>query len=140
MVNVTERFLSYVMFDTQSNEIDTVSTTLGQIELAKVLVEELKKMNLEDISLDENGYVMATLPSNMDKAVPALGFIAHLDTSPDMSGKGVNPQIIEDYDGGDIILNKEKNIVIISEGFSRASKLSWKNPNHNGWNNLAWGR
>lgn len=117
MVNVTERFLRYVKFDTQSTEEDTVPTTLGQIILAEVLVKELKKMDLEDVSLDENGYVMANLPANTDKVIPALGFIAHLDTSPDMSGKGVNPQIIEDYDGGDIILNKEKKILLSPKEF-----------------------
>lgn len=117
MVNVTERFLRYIKFDTQSTEEDTVSTTHGQIVLAKVLVEELKEMDMEDISLDENGYVMAYLPANTDRVIPTLGFIAHLDTSPDMSGKGVNPQITEDYDGRDIILNQEKNILLSPKDF-----------------------
>ena len=117
MTTVTERFLKYINFDTMSIEEDTVSTTLGQIELAKVLVEELKTVNMEDISLDENGYVMANLPANTNKLIPALGFIAHLDTSPDMSGQRVNPQIIEDYNGLDIKLNKEKNIVLYTKDF-----------------------
>ncbi|EGW38026.1 peptidase T [Desulfosporosinus sp. OT] len=117
MMDVTERFLKYVKFDTQSNEEETVPITPGQIEFAKVLVEELKTMDLEDIYLDEKGYVMAYLPANIDKAMPALGFIAHLDTSPDMSGKGVRPQIIEEYGGLDIILNHEKNIILSPRDF-----------------------
>lgn len=117
MENVTNRFLRYVQFDTQSNEDDTVSTTLGQKELAQILVQELRTMDLEDVFLDDNGYVMAYLPANTDKLIPTLGFIAHLDTSPDMSGNGVNPQIIEDYDGGDILLHKEKNILLSPKDF-----------------------
>ncbi|ODA42832.1 peptidase T [Desulfosporosinus sp. BG] len=117
MMDVTERFLKYVKFDTQSNEEETVPITPGQIEFAQVLVEELKTMDLENIYLDEKGYVMAYLPANIDKTMPALGFIAHLDTSPDMSGKGVRPQIIEDYDGLDIILNHEKNIILSPRDF-----------------------
>jgi len=117
MTTVTERFLKYIKFDTMSIDEDTIATTLGQIEFAKVLVEELKTMNMKDISLDENGYVIANLPANTNKPVPALGFIAHLDTSPDMTGQGVNPQIIEDYNGLDIKLNKEKNIVLSPKDF-----------------------
>ncbi len=117
MTTVTERFLQYVQIDTMSIEDDTVLTTPGQIELAKVLVEELKTMNLEDVSLDENGYVMASLAANTDKAIPVLGFIAHLDTSPDISGQGVNPHIIEDYNGLDIVLHQEKNIVLFTKDF-----------------------
>ena len=117
MTTVTERFLKYIKFDTMSIDEDTIATTLGQIEFAKVLVEELKTMNMEDISLDEYGYVIANLPANTNKPAPALGFIAHLDTSPDMSGQGVNPQIIEDYNGLDIKLNKEKNIVLSPKDF-----------------------
>ena len=117
MANVTERFLKYVKFDTRSSEEDTVLTTQGQIELAEFLVEQLKTMGLHDISLDENGYVMAYLPANTNKPIPAIGFIAHLDTSPDMSGNGVNPQIIEDYGGGDIILHKENKILLCTKDF-----------------------
>jgi tripeptide aminopeptidase len=117
MTNVKERFLKYIKVDTMSIEEDTATTSLGQIELAKVLVEELKTMNMKDISLDENGYVMANLPANTNKLIPALGFIAHLDTSPDVSGQGVNPQIIEDYNGLDIKLHKEKNIVLSPKDF-----------------------
>src|SRR5665648_840317 len=111
MTTVTERFLRYVKFNTMSIEDDTVTTTRGQIEFAKVLVVELKSMNLEDVALDENGYVMANLPANTKMVIPVLGFIAHMDTSPDISGQDVNPQVIEDYNGQDIILHKENNIV-----------------------------
>ncbi|MDP4160088.1 MAG: peptidase T, partial [Bacillota bacterium] len=117
MESVTERFLRYVKFDTQSNEDDSVQTTQGQIELAKALVQELKIIGLEDVLLDDNGYVMAHLPRNTDKLIPSIGFIAHLDTSPDMNGNNVNPQIIENYDGYDITLHKEKNILLSPRDF-----------------------
>ena len=117
MANVTERFLRYVKVDTQSQEEDTEATTLGQIELAKILVQELKDLDLKDASLDDNGYVMAHLPANTDKPIPTLGFIAHMDTSPDISGNLVNPQIIENYDGGDIILHREKKITLSPKDF-----------------------
>lgn len=117
-MNVTDRFLSYVAFDTQSDELTNMTpSTPGQMVFARYLKEELEKMGLEEISLDENGYVMATLPSNIDKEVPVVGFIAHLDTSPDMSGKHVRPRIVKNYDGGTIILNEEKNIVLSPEEF-----------------------
>lgn len=108
MSRVVERFLKYVKFDTKSDEeSDTVPSTKGQLVLAEELGKELERIGLSDVSVDENGYVMATLPSNMDKKVPAVGFIAHMDTSPDMSGANVNPKLIENYDGGDIKLNEE---------------------------------
>ncbi len=108
-----ERFLKYIKIDTQSDEnSQTCPSTEKQLVLAKLLVEELKSLGLSDVSLDENGYVMATLPSNIDRDVPVIGFISHMDTSPDMSGENVNPQIIKNYDGGDIIINKEKNLVL----------------------------
>ncbi|MDQ7094973.1 peptidase T [Desulfosporosinus sp. PR] len=117
MKTVTERFLQYVKYDTQSSEEIIVNTTPGQIELAKLLVEELQALELEDISRDENGYVLACLPANMNKPVPSLGFMAHLDTSPDMSGKDVKPKLIENYDGGEIVLNHDKNIVLSPRDF-----------------------
>lgn len=117
-MNVTDRFLSYVAFDTQSDELTNMTpSTPGQMVFARYLKEELEKMGLEEILLDENGYVMATLPSNIDKDVPVVGFIAHLDTSPDMSGKHVRPRIVRNYDGGVIVLNSEKNIVLSPEEF-----------------------
>ncbi|HEY8909170.1 MAG TPA: peptidase T [Desulfosporosinus sp.] len=117
MESVTERFLRYVKVDTQSNDDATQATSLGQIELAHMLVRELKDLDMNDVSLDGNGYVMAHLPANTDKLIPTLGFIAHMDTSPDISGSGVNPQIIEDYNGGDILLHQEKKIVLSPKDF-----------------------
>lgn len=113
MEEVVERFLKYVKYDTSSSEeTGKVPSTDTQMILAKELRKELEEMGMKDVSLDENGYVMATLPSNTNKTVPTIGFIAHMDTSPDMSGKGVNPQIIENYEGQDIIINKSNNIAL----------------------------
>ncbi|MDE6337832.1 MAG: peptidase T, partial [Muribaculaceae bacterium] len=117
-MNVTDRFLSYVAFDTQSDELTNMTpSTPGQMVFARYLKEQLEKMGLEEISLDENGYVMATLPANIDKPTPVVGFIAHLDTAPDMSGKHVHPRIVKNYDGGVITLNEEQNIVLSPEEF-----------------------
>ena len=105
MSKLLERFLSYVRFDTQSNPgFDTVPSTDKQKELAKFLKEEMAAMGLSDVSLDDNCYLMARLPANTDKPVPAIGLVAHVDTSFDYSGENVNPQIIENYAGGDIAL------------------------------------
>lgn len=118
MSKVTERFLKYVKYDTKSDENSTtVPTTKTQLIFAKELSEELKQIGLDDVSIDEKGYVMATLPSNIDKDTPVIGFIAHMDTSPDMSGKNVNPQIVENYNGEDLTLNKEKNIILSPKDF-----------------------
>lgn len=112
-MNLTDRFLRYVKFDTQSDELTNMTpSTPGQMVFAQALEKELREMGLEDITLDENGYLMATLGSNIDREVPTVGFIAHLDTSPDMSGKNVNPRIVKNYDGGDIVLNEEEGIVL----------------------------
>ncbi|MGO5074028.1 peptidase T [Clostridium sporogenes] len=113
MKDVLERFLGYIKIDTQSSEeSETVPTTKAQLEFAKKLGEELKTIGLKDVSVDENGYVMATLESNIEKEVQTVGFIAHMDTSPDLSGTNINPRIVEKYEGQDIVLNKEKNIVL----------------------------
>ncbi|WP_163195089.1 peptidase T [Clostridium thermarum] len=113
MTSVVERFLKYVKMDTKSDEESTtVPSTAKQLELAKVLVKEMEEIGLVNVSLDENGYIIGELPSNIDKEVPVIGFIAHMDTSPDMSGENVNPQIVKNYDGGDIVLNKEQNVVL----------------------------
>ncbi|MFD1953247.1 peptidase T [Paenibacillus thailandensis] len=113
-----ERFTSYARLDTQSNEDnDVCPSTPGQLVLAKQLADELKAIGLTDISLDKNGYLMATLPANTDKRVPVIGFLAHLDTATDFTGAGVNPQIVENYDGGDIVLNKELNVVLSPNSF-----------------------
>lgn len=112
-MTLTDRFLSYVAFDTQSDELTNMTpSTPGQMVFAKFLEEELHKMGLEEITLDDNGYLMATLPANIDKKVPTVGFIAHLDTSPDMSGRHVNPRIVRNYDGGVITLNDKEGIVL----------------------------
>ncbi|MED3624967.1 peptidase T [Neobacillus thermocopriae] len=117
-----ERFTSYVKIDTQSDESsDTCPSTEGQWELLRLLVEELKEIGMEEVTIDENGYVMATLPSNTDKEVPTIGFLAHVDTATDFTGKNVNPQIIENYDGGDITLNEALNVVMSTKDFPNLS-------------------
>jgi tripeptide aminopeptidase len=113
-----KRFLKYVSIDTQSNEdSQTTPSTLKQFDLANILVEELKELGLKDVSLDDKCYLMATLPSNIPDERPVIGFIAHMDTSPDMPGENVNPQIIENYSGNAILLNKEKNLVLSPADF-----------------------
>lgn len=110
---IIDRFVSYIKVDTQSDpNSDTTPSTEKQWDLVNQLVEELKEIGMEDVTVDDNAYIMATLPSNVEHEVPTIGFVAHFDTSPDFSGTNVNPQIIENYDGGDIILNKEENIVL----------------------------
>ncbi len=105
MKSVAEKFVRYAKIDTQSNEeSSTTPSTDKQFNLANLLVEELKSMGLTDAAVDKNGYIMATLPSNMDNEVPVVGFISHMDTAPDASDENVNPQFIEDYDGSDISL------------------------------------
>jgi len=117
-MNVVERFLKYVKFDTESNPDTRVTpSTPGQMVLAKELEKELTELGLADITLDNNGYIMATLPANSDKYIPTIGFIAHMDTSPDLTGKNVNPQIIKSYDGNNIVLNKENNIILSPDDF-----------------------
>ncbi len=118
MKDLLERFVSYVTIDTQSDPAsNSTPSTEKQWVLANKLVKELEQIGMSDVTIDENGYVMATLPSNMDKQVPTIGFIAHYDTSPDFSGTGVNPRVIEEYDGRDIVLNKEENIVLSPDYF-----------------------
>lgn len=112
-MTLVERFLKYVSFDTQSSEETNVTpSTPGQMVFAKYLKEELEALGLQEITLDDNGYLFATLPANTDKEVPVVGFIAHMDTSPDMSGANVSPRIVKDYDGKDIVLCGEENIVL----------------------------
>lgn len=117
-MNVVDRFLEYVKFDTQSDELTNLTpSTPGQMVFAQYLEEKLNELGLKDVSLDENGYLMATLPGNCSEEVPTIGFIAHLDTSPDMSGRHVNPRIVKNYDGSDIVLNAEKDIVLSPNQF-----------------------
>lgn len=113
-----DRFLKYIQVDTQSDEnSESFPSTLKQLEFGKLLVEDLKQIGLMDISMDEYGYVMATLPANTDAKIPVIGFIAHMDTSPDMPGNDIQPQIIENYSGDDIILSSEKNLILSPSEF-----------------------
>ncbi|WP_353092875.1 peptidase T [Tissierella praeacuta] len=118
MSNLINRFLKYVKYETTSQgSSSSVPSTSTQLEFAKILGKELEEMRLSDVSVDKNGYVMATLPSNIEKKVPTIGFIAHMDTTEDMSGKNINPKIISNYDGNDIVLNAEKNIIMSIKDF-----------------------
>ena len=111
-MNITERFLKYVSFTTTSDENTNMTpSTPGQMIFANYLVEELKSIGLKEVELDRNGYVMATLAANTDKDVPTIGFIAHMDTSPDMSAKNVKARVLLNYDGENIVLNQEKQII-----------------------------
>ncbi len=117
-MTLVERFLDYISYDTQSDEETNMTpSTPGQMTFVKHLRDELEKMGLEEISLDDNGYLMASLPANIDRDVPVIGFIAHVDTAPDMSGKHVNPRIVKNYDGKDITLNEKEQIFLRPEEF-----------------------
>lgn len=116
--HIIDRFKSYVTIDTESDpNSDTTPSTEEQWNLANKLAEELKQIGMEDVTLDENAYIMATLPSNVSHPVPTIGFVSHFDTSPDFTGANVKPQIIENYDGKDIVLNKEQNIILSPDYF-----------------------
>lgn len=116
--DIIKRFVSYVTVDTESDpESKTTPSTEKQWDLANALVEELKAIGMQDVTIDENAYIMATLPSNVDHETPTIGFISHFDTSPDFTGKNVKPQIIEKYDGKDIVLNEAQNIVLSPDYF-----------------------
>ncbi|MEO4006012.1 peptidase T [Flavobacterium sp. CAU 1735] len=113
MQHIIDRFISYVTVDTESDpNSDTTPSTAKQWDLANQLVEELKAIGMEEVTIDANAYIMATLPSNVEHEVPTIGFISHFDTTPDFTGANIKPQIVENYDGKDIILNKEQNIVL----------------------------
>ncbi len=117
-MSVLDNFLRYIAVETTSDESSTTCpSTKGQLTLGALLVEELKALGLEDANMDDNGYVMATLPSNIDKEVPVIGFIAHMDTAPDLATKDINPRIVKNYEGGDILLNQELEIVLSPEDF-----------------------
>lgn len=116
--DIIKRFISYAIIDTESDpNSDSTPSTKKQWDLANKLAEELKAIGMEDVTIDDNAYIMATLPGNVDYDVPTIGFIAHFDTSPDFTGANVKPQIIENYHGGDILLNKEENIVLSPDYF-----------------------
>ncbi|WP_313757600.1 peptidase T [Tissierella sp.] len=118
MNKLINRFLQYVKYETTSDESSaSIPSTSNQFEFAKILGKELEEIGLANVSVDENGYIIATLPSNIDKNVPTIGFIAHMDTTEDMSGKNVNPKIISNYDGKNIVLNDEKNIIMSVKDF-----------------------
>lgn len=116
--HIIDRFISYVTIDTESDpNSETTPSTVKQWDLANKLVEELKAIGLSDVTIDDNAYIMATLPSNVEHAVPTIGFISHFDTSPDFTGANIKPQIVEDYDGKDIMLNAEQNIILSPDYF-----------------------
>lgn len=116
--HIIKRFISYVTVDTESDpESNTTPSTAKQWDLANALAQELTNIGMADVSIDENAYIMATLPSNVDYEVPTIGFISHFDTSPDFTGANVKPSIIKDYDGKDIMLNAEQNIVLSPDYF-----------------------
>ncbi|MGB5699344.1 peptidase T [Muriicola sp.] len=118
MQTIIDRFIRYVSIDTQSDpHSDSTPSTEKQWVLAKQLFEELKRIGLQEVTLDDKGYIMATLPANIQKEVPTIGFISHYDTSPDFSGTNVRPRIIENYDGKDILLNKDTNILLSPQYF-----------------------
>lgn len=117
-MTIVDRFIKYARIDTQSDENSTQTpSTQKQFNLAKEVEKEALEMGLVDVSLDNNCYFMATLPANTDKKVPVIGFISHLDTSPDMSGNNVNPRIVKNYDGTDIILNEANNVILSPNDF-----------------------
>ncbi len=117
-MTLLERFLDFVSYDTQSSdETGVTPSTPGQMVFARHLRDEVEKMGLTEITLDDNAYLMATLPANTDRELPTIGFIAHMDTAPDMSGKDVEPRIVKNYEGGDILLNEKENIVLSPADF-----------------------
>ena len=123
MQHLIDRFISYATIDTQSDPgSETTPSTGKQWHLARKLAEELKEIGMAEVSIDDNAYVMATLPANTDKKLPTIGFISHMDTSPDFSGSGVKPRVIENYDGGDIILNEALKIVLSPGYFHELEK------------------
>ncbi len=127
MSSVIERFLRYVKIDTQSYEaVEKHPTTEKQLNLAKLLAEELTAIDLQEVAVDHYGIVTATLPSNLDHAVPVMGLLAHMDTSRGMSGENVNPQMVKNYDGGDIVLDKESGIILSPREFPELKKYIGK--------------
>jgi tripeptide aminopeptidase len=118
MQNIIDRFISYVIIDTESDSSsETTPSTKKQWDLANKLVEELKTIGMQNVTIDEKSYIMATLPSNVDYLVPTIGFISHFDTTPDFTGANIKPQVIPNYDGKDIVLNAEQNIILSPKYF-----------------------
>ncbi|ACX63642.1 peptidase T [Paenibacillus sp. FSL H8-0457] len=119
---VIDRLITYAQMDTQSDENShTCPSTPGQLTLGRLLVDELKGIGMQEVTMDENGYVMATLPANTDKPVPTIGFLAHIDTATDFKGAGVKPRIVEQYDGQDIVLNQAQNVILSPQDFPELS-------------------
>ncbi|MEF7439680.1 peptidase T [Paenibacillus lautus] len=119
---VIDRLITYAQMDTQSDENShTCPSTSGQLTLGRLLVDELKGIGMQEVTMDENGYVMATLPANTDKPVPTIGFLAHIDTATDFTGAGVKPRIVEQYDGQDIVLNQAQNVILSPRDFPELS-------------------
>ncbi|WP_456289488.1 peptidase T [Paenibacillus sp. AK002] len=119
---VIDRLITYAQMDTQSDENShTCPSTPGQLTLGRLLVDELKGIGMQEVTMDENGYVMATLPANTDKPVPTIGFLAHIDTATDFTGAGVKPRIVEQYDGQDIVLNQAQNVILSPQDFPELS-------------------
>jgi tripeptide aminopeptidase len=115
---IIQRFTTYAKVDTQSNDdSQTCPSTPGQLDLARLLVEELQAIGMQEVTLDENGYVMATLPANTDKDIPTIGFLSHLDTATDFTGANVNPQIVDNYDGNALVLNEALQVVLSPADF-----------------------
>ncbi|ALC88607.1 peptidase T [Bacillus sp. FJAT-18017] len=120
-----DRFISYIKIDTQSSEeSESFPSTYGQLELANMLVNELKRIGMAEVTMDANGYVMATLPANTEKDVPVIGFLAHVDTATDFTGKGVNPRLVENYDGKDITLNETSGVVMKTSEFPQLANYT----------------
>ncbi|MEI8271249.1 MAG: peptidase T [Paludibacter sp.] len=127
-MNITERFLKYVSFTTTSDENTNMTpSTPGQMIFANYLVEELKSIGMKEVELDPNGYIMATLPANTDKTLPTIGFIAHMDTSPDMSGRNVKARVLVNYDGENIVLNQEKQIIFETDKYPEILQYKGQN-------------
>ncbi|MHA2853910.1 peptidase T [Paenibacillus lautus] len=119
---VIDRLITYAQMDTQSDENShTCPSTPGQLTLGRLLVDELKGIGMQEVTMDENGYVMATLPANTDKPAPTIGFLAHIDTATDFTGAGVKPRIVEQYDGQDIVLNQAQNVILSPQDFPELS-------------------
>src|SRR5699024_4170134 len=113
-----DRFTTYAKMDTQSDEKnEKTPSTPGQLEMGNLLVDELKAIGMSDVTIDDYGYVMATLPANTDKDIPTIGFLAHVDTATDFTGENVNPQIVENFDGKDLTLNEEIGVVLSAADF-----------------------
>ena len=135
MMNVTDRFLKYVGYGTQSDPNTGLNpSTPGQMEFAHVLKEEMEAIGIQEVELDEYGYVMGVIPSTVERETPAIGFIAHMDTSPEMSGRHVNPRIIENYAGNDIVLNEGNRT--FDGGISGIDELCGANIDHYRWEYL----